>query len=117
MLHNNLKKKNMDNLHFIPNNILIIFFKELTKYKNDYQQYLKKKKNIYIYIEELYYASYIHPSELLSTKTKGMFGNCFFPLFFISKNNFLFLKLKNLFGNPNWIKNKNYTQNSICKGN
>ena len=30
----------MDNLHFIPNNILTIFFKELTKYKNDYQQYL-----------------------------------------------------------------------------
>ena len=29
--------KNMDNLHFILNNILINFFKELTKYKNDYQ--------------------------------------------------------------------------------
>ena len=34
MLHNNLKK--MDNLHFISNNILTKFFKELTKYKNDY---------------------------------------------------------------------------------
>ena len=33
-------KKKMDNLHFIPNNILTNFFKELTKYKNDYQQYL-----------------------------------------------------------------------------
>ena len=31
------KKKYIDNLHFIPNNILTIFFKELTKYKNDYQ--------------------------------------------------------------------------------
>ena len=30
----------MDNLHFIPNNIFTIFLKELTKYKNDYQQYL-----------------------------------------------------------------------------
>ena len=30
----------MDNLHFIYNNILTNFFKELTKYKNDYQQYL-----------------------------------------------------------------------------
>ena len=30
----------MDNLHFIPNNILTNFFKELTKHKNDYQQYL-----------------------------------------------------------------------------
>ena len=29
--------KNIDNLHFIPNNILTNFFKELTKYKNDYQ--------------------------------------------------------------------------------
>ena len=47
---NHLKKKKllyknfffkMDNLHFILNNIFtIFFFKELTKYKNDYQQYL-----------------------------------------------------------------------------
>ena len=36
VFHNNLKKK-MDNLHFIPNNILTKIFKELTKYKNDYQ--------------------------------------------------------------------------------
>ena len=41
----------MDNLHFIPNNVLTKFFKELTKYKNGYQQYLN-------YIYELYYASY-----------------------------------------------------------
>ena len=27
----------MENLHFITNNILINFLKELTKYKNDYQ--------------------------------------------------------------------------------
>ena len=26
----------MDNLHFIPNNILTNFFKELSKYKNNY---------------------------------------------------------------------------------
>ena len=38
----------MDNLHFIPNNILSNFFKELIKYKNDYQYYLNY---IYIYIE------------------------------------------------------------------
>ena len=43
----------MDNLHFIPNNILIKLLKELTKYKNDYQQYLN-----YIYIYELYQVSY-----------------------------------------------------------
>ena len=50
--------------------------------------------------------------------TYGMFGNCFFfPLFSISKNNFLFLRLKNLFSNPKWIENKNCSQNSICEGN
>ena len=30
----------MENLNFIHNNILTKSFKELTKYKNDYQQYL-----------------------------------------------------------------------------
>ena len=36
-LHNNFFKK-MKILHFIHNNILTnFFFKELTKYKNDYQ--------------------------------------------------------------------------------
>ena len=30
----------MDNFNFISNNILINFFKTLTKYKNDYQFYL-----------------------------------------------------------------------------
>ena len=30
----------MNNLHFILNNILTNFFKDLTKYKNDYQQQL-----------------------------------------------------------------------------
>ena len=37
VLNNNKKKKNMDNLHFIPNNILTNIFKEITKYKNYYQ--------------------------------------------------------------------------------
>ena len=37
VLHNNFIKK-IDNLHFIPNYyILTKFFKEITKYKNDYQ--------------------------------------------------------------------------------
>ena len=45
----------------------------------------------------------------------GMLGNCFFPLFSISKNNFLFLKLKNLFNNPKWTENKNCSQYSICE--
>ena len=46
-----------------------------------------------------------------------MFGNYIFSLFSISKSNFLFLRLKNLFGNPKWTKNKNYFQNSIYEGN
>ena len=37
VLHNNLFLKNMGSLHFIPNNILTKFFKELKIYKNDYQ--------------------------------------------------------------------------------
>ena len=48
---------------------------------------------------------------------KDMFGNCFSPLFSVSKNNFLFLKLKNLLGNPKWIENKNCSQNLICEEN
>ena len=46
-----------------------------------------------------------------------MFGNYFFPLFSVFKNNFLFLKLKILFGNSKYTKNKNCSQNSICDGN
>ena len=42
-----------------------------------------------------------------------MFDN----LFSVYKNNFLFLKLKNLFGNSKWTENKNCSQNSICKRN
>ena len=41
----------------------------------------------------------------------------FFFFFSISENNFLFLRLNNLFGNPKWTVNKNYSQNLICKGN
>ena len=37
---------------------------------------------------------------------KCMFGNCFFPLFSVSKKNFLLLRQKNLFGNPNGQKTK-----------
>ena len=50
-------------------------------------------------------------------ETRGMFGNYFFPLFFIFKKKFLFLKLKNLFVNSKRAENKNCFQNSICEGN
>ena len=36
----------MENLHFLPNNILTWFYKELTKYKNDYISIVFK---LYIY--------------------------------------------------------------------
>ena len=39
-------------------------------------------------------------------KLYGMFGNCFFLLFSVFKNNFLFLRLKNLFATQNRQKTK-----------
>ena len=54
---------------------------------------------------------------VLGKKIKGMFSSCFLTLFSVFKNNFLFLRLKNLFGNPKWTENKNCFQNSICEGN
>ena len=49
--------------------------------------------------------------------TKGMFENYFFSLISVFKNNFLVLRLKNLFGNLKWIENKNCSQNSIREEN
>ena len=48
----------MENLHFIPNNILTKNFKELTKYKNDYQQYLNYKYRNYIMHLIIYFQLY-----------------------------------------------------------
>ena len=44
-----------------------------------------------------------------------MFGNCFFPLFYIFKNNFLFFRLKNLFRNPKWTKTKTVLKTQFVK--
>ena len=55
VLHNKKKIKNVDNLHFIPNNILTKNFKELTKYKNDYQQYLNYIYRNYIMLLIVYF--------------------------------------------------------------
>ena len=49
VFHNNLKK-NIDNLHFIPNNIHTNFFKELTKYKNDHQLDLNYIMHLIVYV-------------------------------------------------------------------
>ena len=67
------------------------------------KQFLKKKKLCHFYGK--------------LENRQGMFSNCFFLLVSIFKNNFLFLWLKNLFDNPKWTKNKNRSQNSICKEN
>ena len=53
------KKKYMYNLHFIPNNIFKFFFKKLTKYKNDYHQYLNFIYRNYIMYLIIYL--YIYP--------------------------------------------------------
>ena len=45
----------------------------------------------------------------------GMFGKCFFSLFFVFKNNFLFLRLKNLFGNQNGQKTKTILKTQFVK--
>ena len=62
----------------------------------------------------IYLSCHISAYNLLK---KIMFGNCFFSLFSVFKNNFLFLRLKNLFGNSKLAKNKNCFQNLICEGN
>ena len=42
----------MDDLHFVSNNILTRIFKELIKYKNDYQQYLNYICGIFFFFLE-----------------------------------------------------------------
>ena len=69
-----------------------------------YKQF-KKKKN---------YATFMENWKTIRVCLVTVF---FFPLFYVSKNNFLFLRLKNLFGNPKLIENKNHSENSICEGN
>ena len=44
-----------------------------------------------------------------------MFVNYFFFLFFVFKNNFLFLRLKNLFGNSKWAEKKNVFKTEFVK--
>ena len=78
--------------------------------------YLKKLTNaIRVLIYEIF-KEYFDEKIFKKKKIKSMFGNCFFPLFYVFKNNFLFLRLKNLFGKSKWAENKNCFQNSICEG-
>ena len=58
-----------------------------------------------------------HFYHIIIKETKGMFSNCFFHLFSVSKKKIIFFRLKGLFGNPKWTENKNFSQNSICEEN
>ena len=63
MFPNNFLKIYIENLHFIPNNILTKFFKELTKYKNDYQYYLNdiyRNYIMYLIVISLSVSMHIH---------------------------------------------------------
>jgi len=44
-----------------------------------------------------------------------MYGNYFFSLFFVFKNNFLFVRLKNLFDNTKWAENKTILKTHFVK--
>ena len=61
----------MDNLHFLPNNIFTRFFKELTKYKNDYilivfKLYIYIYRNYTMYLNVYLLSIYIHMHEVTS---------------------------------------------------
>ena len=45
-----------------------------------------------------------------------MFGNCFFPLFSVFKNNFLFLRQKNCLATQNGQKTKTIFKIQFMKG-
>ena len=60
----------MDNLHFLPNNILTKFFKESTKYKNDYISIVFK---LYIYIY-IYINYFMHLNVYLLNISTHMHG-------------------------------------------
>ena len=76
--------------------------------------YLKKLTNA---IRVLIYEIFKEYFDEKIFKKKKTLGNGFFPLFYVFKNNFLFLRLKNLFGKSKWAENKNCFQNSIYEGN
>ena len=85
---------------------------ETTKQQYIWKRFLELPLGKIMLLKEHSWEKFLESPLLLST-----FDNCFFPLFSVFKNNFLFLKLKNLFGNPKWLENKNYSQNLICEGN
>ena len=83
---------------------------QISEYNNYYSQFNEEYCIItLVHVETM--------TEKRKKKIKGMFGNYVFPLFSIFKNNFIFLRLKNLFDNPKWTENKNCFQISTCEGN
>ena len=76
------------------------------------QKHVKRKPHVVLYLCLENFQILIQ-----SGKLRVCLVTVFFPLFSVFKNNFLFFRLKNLFGNSKWIENKNCSQNSICEGN
>ena len=61
-----------------------------------------KKKISHDWLQEYYPLCFY-----FSENTKGMFGNCFFPLFYVFKNNFFIFETKNLIWQPKMDRKQN----------
>ena len=77
-----------------------VFCIELFKWKVFFFFFPKKvrKKRRIDFQRGFYLAKRELKRERERERERDLFGNCFFSLFSVFKNNFLFLKLKNLFG-------------------
>ena len=104
------------NLLIFTNILIMILLRETASLGHIIHYCITLRPNTHSQLQTLrpIFHSHHTPTKLTS---KAMFGNFFFSLFFIFKNNFLFLRLKNLFGNSKWTENKNCFQNSIYEGN
>ena len=94
------------NLLIFTNILIMILLRETASLGHIIHYCITLRPNTHSQLQTLLPIFHSHhtPTKLTS---KAMFGNFFFPLFFIFKNNFLFLRLKNLFGNSKWTENKN----------
>ena len=80
----------------------ILSYHIFKKKHNHIQSILRKSPTISLNLCTIWKVN----SDFYLLATLGIFGNYFFSLFFVFKNNFLFIKLKNLFDNPKWTENK-----------
>ena len=93
----------------LKNKISKINESKTNKNKNKNKKDIKNKNLIFLFL--LRNPKMASKKIVFFKKNKGMFGNCFSPLFSVFKNNFLFFRLKNLFGNSKRAENKNCFQN------